>query len=75
MIGSEEVYTLKHLRKTYVTTIYSSVGDDASKLTGQSVDTIIKSLLDKEMILAAAQNFDLRTWNGAFVNKGKRKSA
>ena len=75
LTGSEEEFTLKHLRKTYVTTIYSSVGDDASKVTGQSVDTIIKSYLDKEMILAAAQNFDLRTLNDALVNKGRKKSA
>jgi len=56
-------YTLKHLRKTYVTTIVGALGDDATKVTGQTMDNIVKNYLDKEVILSKATSFDLRKLN------------
>jgi|GEM_PF-1181846 len=58
-IDKGDKISFKHLRKTYATLMMKHFGDDASKITGQSVDTIIKHYLDKEAIMVKARHLTL----------------
>ena len=51
--------SFKHLRKTYVTLIYSQFGDKTKAVTDQNVDTILEYYLNKKTIVSQAKNLSL----------------
>jgi integrase len=51
--------TFRHLRKTYVTLIYSQFGDKTRAVTDQNVDTILEYYLNKKSIVSQAKNISL----------------
>ena len=48
-----------HLRKTYVTIMYSQFGDKTKAVTDQNVDTILEYYLNKKRIVSEAKNLSL----------------
>jgi integrase len=51
--------SFRHLRKTYVTLIYSQFGDKTKAVTDQNVDTILEYYLNKKNIVSQAKNLSL----------------
>lgn len=51
--------SFRHLRKTYVTLIYSQFGDKTKAVTDQNVDTILEYYLNKKTIVSQAKNLSL----------------
>lgn len=51
--------SFRHLRKTYVTLIYSQFGDKTKAVTDQNVDTILEYYLNKKSIVSQAKNLSL----------------
>ena len=51
--------SFRHLRKTYVTLIYSQFGDKTKAVTDQNVDTILQYYLNKKSIVSEAKNLSL----------------
>jgi integrase len=60
LTGSDRLVTLRHLRKTYGTLMYSVFGSKTEAITGQNIDTIIEYYLSKEKILSLAPKISLQ---------------
>ncbi len=59
LLGFNPEVSFRHLRKTYVTLIYSQFGDKTKAVTDQNVDTILEYYLNKRSIVAQAKNLSL----------------
>lgn len=59
LTGNDPDISFKHLRKTYVTLMYSVFGDKTKAVTDQNVDTILEFYLNKKKIVAQAKNISL----------------
>lgn len=68
LTGSDRLVTLRHLRKTYGTLMYSVFGNKTEAITGQNIDTIIEYYLSKEKILSLAPKISLQEIESSKIN-------
>jgi integrase len=68
LTGSDRLVTLRHLRKTYGTLMYSVFGSKTEAITGQNIDTIIEYYLSKEKILSLAPKISLQEIESNKIN-------
>ena len=59
LTGNDPEISFKHLRKTYVTLMYSLFGDKTKAVTDLNVDTILEFYLNKKKIGSQAKNLSL----------------